>query len=577
MQNKQNTKAKVIVIAIAILLCLALAVGITGAWYQAQRRATGTVKMDKGIVIDYTGFGKEANGIWIRENETTFRLFSDTNVQPGEKISLESAGIKANASSVDFYARVKLSYEFYNGETKVELANPSDLITTSATFFGSDWVDSGAGDGYYYYATGTTLNKFTSSTPATFVDLFDTNARFIIEGAGFTGAENEGEGGGYVVDETTSINKIVVYLTLETLQGDADATAEGWKIVSEVDFSKVDEGKIVKSNTTTEITDKHLNVTINGNTTSLETVKFPYGKEIILEFDSKNVEYVELIYSDNTTEKFYELAASEETLTKYSQIQIKASEDSKVTAYTVGLWDSEYKGFTYSTTAFNNQDGSTYTITNGVTIAKYLGSGTEINIPDAVRVRERDLKVVLTGINANYFGKGNLAVDLIGVSYPCKFSWKYNGNTELIRLFQSLNDVIDFVNNDNEWLLEHEFDEDFENYEFIFEYSALCETSNVFYKEKNIVEINSAAFGNSKVDSIIIGNNVEKIISQAFIYSTVNSIILSDSVKTISAAAFVGCPNLTTTIGSGWVKVSDSSAVDASTLLKDISYGIKRA
>ena len=116
MQNKQNTKAKVIVVAIAILLCLALAVGITGAFYQAQRRATGTVKMDKGIVIDYTGFGKTPNeGTWLRETTISFKLFEDADVQPGEKISLNDAGIKANAASVDFYARVKLDYEFYNG------------------------------------------------------------------------------------------------------------------------------------------------------------------------------------------------------------------------------------------------------------------------------------------------------------------------------------------------------------------------------------------------------------------------------------------------------------------------------
>ncbi|MCI5797271.1 MAG: hypothetical protein MR024_01400, partial [Firmicutes bacterium] len=87
MEIKRNKSTKVIVVAIAILLCLALAVGITGAFYQARRRATGTVKMDKGIVIDYTGFGKTPNeGIWVRENETTFRLFEDSDVQPGEKI-----------------------------------------------------------------------------------------------------------------------------------------------------------------------------------------------------------------------------------------------------------------------------------------------------------------------------------------------------------------------------------------------------------------------------------------------------------------------------------------------------------
>ncbi len=237
MEIKRNKSTKVIVIAIAILLCLALAVGITGAFYQAQRRATGTVKMDKGIVIDYTGFGKTPNeGTWLRETTISFKLFEDANVQPGEKISLLDAGIKANASSVDFYARVKLDYEFYNGETKLETLpasfKASDLITTSATFFGSDWVDSGAGDGYYYYATGTTLNKFTKATPATFVDLFDTNAMFIIEGANFTGAYPDGEGGGFVVGDT-SINKIVAYLTLETLQGDVsveELNTMGWKI-----------------------------------------------------------------------------------------------------------------------------------------------------------------------------------------------------------------------------------------------------------------------------------------------------------------------------------------------------------
>ena len=277
MQNKQNTKAKVIVIAIAILLCLALVVGITGAFYQARRRATGTVKMDKGIVIDYTGFGKDTDGIWVRENETSFRLFSDTDVQPGEKISLNDAGIKANTASVDFYARLKLDYEFYNGETKLETLpasfKASDLITTSSTFFGSDWVKSS--DGYHYYATGTTLNKFTSSAPADFVDLFDTNARFIIEGAGFTGAYPDGEGGGFVVGDT-SINKIVVYLTLETLQGDADAAAEGWEITEvikpvEVDVTTEEKPDINIDDIISE-GKKDGEITISGNPTTMKTI-----------------------------------------------------------------------------------------------------------------------------------------------------------------------------------------------------------------------------------------------------------------------------------------------------------------
>ena len=274
MNNKTKTRSlKVAIIAVALLLCLALAIGITGAFYQARRRATGTVKMDKGIVIDYTGFGKTPNeGTWLRETTISFKLFEDADVQPGEKISLNDAGIRANASSVDFYARVKLSYEFYNGETPVELADATKLIKTSSSFFGTNWVESG--DGYFYYAAGSTLNKF-AKTATTFVDLFATDAKFIIEGAGFTGATSDGEGGGFVVGDT-SINKIVVYLTLETLQGDADAAAEGWKITEvvkpiEVDVTTEEKPDINIDDIISE-DKKDGEITISGNPTAMKTI-----------------------------------------------------------------------------------------------------------------------------------------------------------------------------------------------------------------------------------------------------------------------------------------------------------------
>ena len=246
MRIKSKNGLKVAIIAVALLLCLALAIGITGAFYQAKRQATGTLSMDQGIIIDYKGFGKTPDeGIWTRENKTTFLLFSETNAQPGEHIAVNAAGIRANEKSVNFYARVKLSYKFYNvvkateeggkdTETEVTLAAPGSLITTSANFFGTNWVDGGGADGYYYYAAGSTLNKFEKGTQ-TFVELFAADAKFVIEGAGFTGANNNGEGGGFKIDETTSINKIEVYLTLETLQGDAtaeQAKALGWEITT---------------------------------------------------------------------------------------------------------------------------------------------------------------------------------------------------------------------------------------------------------------------------------------------------------------------------------------------------------
>ena len=632
MQNKQNTKAKVIVIAIAILLCLALAVGITGAWYQAQRRATGTVKMDKGIVIDYTGFGKEADGIWVRENETSFRLFSDTDVQPGEKISLNDAGIKANASSVDFYARVKLSYEFYNGETKLETLpasfKASDLITTSATFFGSDWVKSN--DGYHYYATGTTLNKFTKATPATFADLFDTNAKFIIEGANFTGAENEGEGGGYVVDETTSINKIVVYLTLETLQGDVSAeelNTMGWKInvSSMVDFSKIEsENARIETSVGKVETTENLNVSVGGAAeVPLNEVVFPYDTTTTLEFDSKNVEYVELTYSNGEKETFLELPASEESATKYSQIAVTAnSSKGTVTAYTVGIFgSSEYKGFTYSyESAYEDPSDSNNTLyapmpEGTVALTGYLGTTTEITIPSSARVRERDFKLVMEGYSTKDEFKDLIPSKvgaIMGLKYPCTLNdtQTLNSFDEVAAIFYSVDDMTD--------------DELMATYpKMEFKSTALCETSNMFYSEKTVKEIDVSAFNGSSIQSVIIPEGIDTIDDHAFEHcsslgtisipdsvisigwcafrycssletitigdgvtsigrevfsgcSKLKTITIPDSVISIAGGAFSSCTNLETTIGSGWVKVEDGSAVAASTLLKDIGYYIKR-
>ena len=235
MNNKTKTRSlRVAIIAIALLLCFALAVGVTSALYQARRQATGTLNMDKGIVIDYKGFNKGDENIWQRETTTSFKLFEETNAQPGQEISVYPSGIRANVDSINFYARLKLEYIFYNVangvETKVDLPNPKSLIKTSNDFFASNWVPST--DGYYYFGENTTLNQF-SKDNQNFENLFADGAKFIIEGANFEG-ETAGEGGGFVVNGT-AINKIVVYLTLETLQGDATAEQAkdlGWVIAT---------------------------------------------------------------------------------------------------------------------------------------------------------------------------------------------------------------------------------------------------------------------------------------------------------------------------------------------------------
>ena len=590
MRIKRKNGLKMIVIALVLLLCLALAVGITGAYYQAKRQATGTLNMDQGIVIDYKGFNKGDENIWQREKESTFLLFSETNAQPGEHIAVNAAGIRANAKSVDFYARVKLSYKFYNvvkateeggkdTETEVTLAAPGSLITTSANFFGTNWVDGGSTDGYYYYATGTTLNKFTKTDTA-FVDLFATDAEFIIEGEGFKGS-NDLEGGGFVVGDT-SINKIEVYLTLETLQGDVETdelNTMGWKIASEVDFAKVDEGKIVKSNTTTEVTDEKLNVTINDKTTSLETVKFPYDEEVTLKFDTRNVDYITLKYSTGNEETFG-LAAEDFANDYLSETALKVTAKSSkgtVKGYTVGLWDSEYTGFIYSTTnsyeeEYIDESGDThyryvrYPVEGGIACSGYYGSDTEITIKNSARVRQREMKYVLK-YNSYSECVGQLSGLYSSFIYPISITTD-SGYTETI-------------NNEDEFMV---YAQKIPDSDYVFPTSiykdGMTITSSMlvtttfggktfdvkeigygafvdrdFIKkvtiQEGIVYIGGGAFSFSTssdnvqgVEEIILPSSLTEIGELAFAGTALKSIILPNSITSIGESAFYYCKNL---------------------------------
>ena len=571
MRIKRKNGLKMIVIALVLLLCLALAIGITGAYYQAKRQATGTLNMDQGIVIDYNGFDKTAAEEWATWTRgVTLPLFETNNAQPGEHIAVNAAGIRANAKSVDFYARVKLSYKFYNNDTEVTtLANASELITTSANFFDTNWVDGGSSDGYYYYATGTTLNKFNKGTQ-TFVDLFATDAEFVIEGENFTGATSDGEGGGFVVGDT-SINKIEVYLTLETLQGDADAAEEDWKIASEVDFAKVDEGKIVKSNTTTEVTDEKLNVTINDKTTSLETVKFPYDEETILEFDSRNVDYITLNYSNGETETFG-LSADDFANDYLSETALKVTAKSSkgtVKGYTIGLWDSEYTGFIYTEKVINDYGGNEeeHTILNGIGVSGYIGElATEITIKSTISVRKRNFKIKI-----NNYENFNMAIQSLDeglLSFPLKVGKKtYNTKDAFMQEF-----FMYYYDNSEQFM------QDFPS-ELVISYEAIYESTSVLSSVETVKEISSNAFNGKGLKTIIIPDTIERINFRAFCENDITIITIPESVNIIDNGAFEFCNNLTTTIGDiggTWVKASDNTAVDVSTLLKDIDYAIKR-
>ena len=560
MRIKRKNGLKMIVIALVLLLCLALAVGITGAYYQAKRQATGTLSMDQGIVIDYNGFDKTTAEEWATWTRgVTLPLFETNNAQPGEQVAVNAAGIRANAESVNFYARVKLSYKFYNGETPVELADATKLITISANFFGTNWVDGGSSDGYYYYATGTTLNKFNKGTQ-TFIDLFATDAKFVIEGEHFTGATSNGEGGGFVVGDT-SINKIEVYLTLETLQGDVqtdELNTLRWKIAQTVDFSKVEEGKIVKSNTTTEVTDEKLNVTINDKTTSLETVKFPYDEEVILNFDSRNVDYITLNYSNGETETFG-LSADDFANDYLSETALKVTAKSSkgtVKGYTVGLWDSEYTGFSYSRKNYEMDEGGNnlieYDVPSGVAVTGYLGNDTEITIPASAKVRERDFKSVISGYNS-FDEFEELLFSFVGsISYPCNIV----GYSEAINSMDDLQAWYMTLDQDNFMGSTYKENVTFKSKKLI--------SSTISGSKVEIKEIGYLAFAaNSTLKKITIEEGVNKIAIQAFSCgadsaqktSALETIILPNSLNEISPEAFQGATNLKS------VKIGESATI----------------
>ena len=217
---KKTKILKSLVIALTFLFTMALTFGITVAAYNTSRTADGTLTMDNGIVINYTGFGKVQDGEWENEQTTTFKLFANRDILPGDTINLNPAAIQKGSNSVDYYVRIKFEYKFYdalNADITSQIADYSAFLSTPA--FASAWVDGNNNDGWFYYATGTTLNAL----PTSYVNIFD-GAQSINVALNADGFNHQG--GGYKYSEQITITKIEATLTLEALQ----TTGSTWEI-----------------------------------------------------------------------------------------------------------------------------------------------------------------------------------------------------------------------------------------------------------------------------------------------------------------------------------------------------------
>ena len=639
MRIKRKNGLKIAAIAIALLLCLALAVGITGAWYQAKRQATGTLSMNQGIIIDYKGFnGSETGETW--ERGTTFELFSTKagEVQPGAHIKVNPAGIKANAKSVNFYARVRLEYKFYNGEAEVTLEDPTVLIKTS-NLFGLNWEFSSMAapkDYYYYVENGTTTFK-TMQAGADFVELIQGNAEFIIEGEGFVGADNNGASGGFVVDETTSINKIVVNLVLETLQGEADPATEGWKLTGSSD----DPTEVIEDFISNDLRNSSGTILDSTSTDLIENTTYQ-----VVDEEGNGYKFKYTLNEESKTATITGYVGSPTTLNIPKIIQVKQQD------YTVAvIGDTAFYKCPNLTSitipnsvtsieddAFGYCGGLTsITIGKGVTsignCAFYCCKElTSIIIPDNVASIGRGafwfcreltsitISDSVTSIGENAFvgcyalaevynlsplsiiaGNGSdgdlghyAKVIHTNADEPTRIvqengiAYYVDGDTKIALILLDKTSTFSTIANDCTEINKYAFDNCTNLTSITIPDSVTSIGYGAFYGSAgltgitipdSVISVGEDAFRNCVgLTEITIQNGVTSIGRQAFASCTsITSIIIPDSVTSIGEYAFYGCTKLTNTIGDGWVKESGNTAVGASTLLRDIIYNIKRA
>ena len=239
MNRKAKRVSKFFVVLFVFLLALALVLGSTGAYYRAMRSATGTIHLQKGIVVDYTGFSGE-DVEWTSANATSFELFDERSAIPGEDINLVQTSIKADATSVNFYARARIEYAFdgtNNGSPVSNIQNisnipftASDLIT--ADVFASNWKQS-ANDEWNYFVSGDTYGTFVAG--GAYTNIFKQGAKLSIEGTNFHGADDEGSGGGFIIAGTDYvITTIRASLVIEFIQANAGAVSDmNWNYVEQ--------------------------------------------------------------------------------------------------------------------------------------------------------------------------------------------------------------------------------------------------------------------------------------------------------------------------------------------------------
>lgn len=202
MNKKTKSFAVGLVAVLCFLLVFAIGFGVTGAWYQAKRRATGTVQLNQGIKLTLTNIQTLVDGDLSTENKLKGELLQGEDGQ-STLTKLETSGVpndtkyvaiptvKAADGSVNFYLKAKVEYSYLLwsdstrttlkgtdgvGETAtaykatelfteagVAVTGDSRFIAKGLTFDETKWVESSSNGWYVYGSALATPTEMTSS------------------------------------------------------------------------------------------------------------------------------------------------------------------------------------------------------------------------------------------------------------------------------------------------------------------------------------------------------------------------------------------------------------------------------
>ncbi len=261
MNKKTKSFAVGLVAVLCFLLVFAIGFGVTGAWYQAQRQASGTVKMDQGIYLKFTNLktldanenkdlSDKMNGKLL-QNDTEKTPLENVSVVPSQLVEISVPTLAAAKGSVDFYARVKVTYtaKYKDADGAVTGEAVEISADTMKQLFGedltgqlqpgADWAKND--DGYWYFAAAGKLVAMTATAEADGTDhaIFENgNLRFADWTAGNSTQTDPSllveKGGPTVMVDGVSkeIGQVIVTVLVEVIQAANNTAPTGWALTA---------------------------------------------------------------------------------------------------------------------------------------------------------------------------------------------------------------------------------------------------------------------------------------------------------------------------------------------------------